>query len=266
MSYVRLEAEDLAISFLPKEHRKEVRDEFTRGLGRLKDRFFFPQYSLEKMWIPVHGWLDEKLPGRPAGEQSELIDSAPESVRWLVHRVRNTLSRVSSSVGNESNSSNQREFEGELRQLSHRSEISVGAMYAQFFPNISYIRIRGEKNHALFTIHADRTYKAHNFFLGDKLYPDPAYNTIAVYHGAVGAFPNVFFDISESQTGAFLSDMRKVSDEASWQRFRSRYGIARNSEDFWTFFDWLHEFRTKESPNNVPSEQGIVDLSQYSFF
>jgi hypothetical protein len=73
MSYIRLEGEDLAISFLPSKHRREIRRRFARGLlGSVVNRLF-PLWSLtgpssrRKNGGGGDGHREPHAPGRGAG-------------------------------------------------------------------------------------------------------------------------------------------------------------------------------------------------------
>lgn len=267
MSYVRLEGEDLAISFLPEKHRATIRGEFTRGIGALLSDLF-PQYSLETVKVPGGRWgFHKRLPNRPTEIAGFPNGTAWDSVRWLVHKARLHLNKVDSSIPRDTMSADRQFWQARLFTLTHKSEKAFPARkYSRYVPNIVMMRIAAPEGPWVYTITADRNYKAHNVVLLEKLAREPERDTIALYQGTVGAYPNTFLDIAWEDRDAFIAQLERVDSDAAWLRIEKRWGVSRNSDKFWDFYDDLHAWKNVSRPENDPAEQGILDLSQYRYF
>jgi len=277
MSYVRLEGEDLAISFLPLQYRKQVRAVFARGGMAAAMNKLFPLYSAEGMYkkeprLRIWPW---DLPARtspyfcPTSHRDSRypFGDAQGSISCLIQIMKNYLGPLSNKPSADGISAERLKFEARLEGLSGKSLAKDGVSYAQFLPNIAYVRVMGTDESAwIYSLIVDRGYLAHNIMLREKQNREPREDSLTYYRGFVGAYPNVFFDVPQGKWSDFLSDLSRVQSDAWGEWLEAKWGIARNSERFWPFFDWLHAFKLKANPGIDPVEQGIVDLSQYHFF
>ena len=272
MTFVRLEAEDLAISFLPKETREDIRKEYTRGMGWLVFNQLTKIWSLQGM---------DGLPPRDAGSSriadiyndlkvqhsganlslrtaNQMIDIGQEKLKLVLEKVYNEQGSEELQKGWE------KQF---IRDIADKSEQTDGVKYARFFPSTSYVRILNEnKEPRLYTIINDHAYKSNVVISTEKYTREPEANKVTLYRGLVGAYPNVFFDIKEGQEQQFIDDVKAVLNEEDWVKLQNKYGVSRTSSNFWTYFDWLHEFKKKNSPGVNSIDQGVVDLEHYNFF
>jgi len=139
--------------------------------------------------------------------------------------------------------------------------------YPEYFPNITFLRVNFDASTTkVYTLISNRGYKAHNMVFFEKLNRDHDYDSLSMYNGFIGAYPNLFLEISPDQINGFADDIKKIDDNTSWMKFLSRYAVARNSCRFWPHFDWIHEYKLSGESDIDPVNQGIVDLSQYMYF
>lgn len=256
MSYVRLEGEDLAISLLPIKQRKAVREWFTHSLGGIANEVFFPLQSVASMDLPVRS---------DANADPSLRGSTPyESVEKYVEKMSAKLSHVAKrgQVDAEGISPSQQAFEKSLFALQKKT-LEEEQPYARALPNITYLRVQGPGDEVwYYTLHADRGYKGHNLVLLEKESREPKYDGLAVYRGMVGAYPNLFIDVSAKSSDGLVGAIRSFRQEGDV----TKLAIARNQPTIWEFFDQLHLWKSQVHPGNDPVEQGVVDMSQYLFF
>ena len=266
MSYVRMEAEDLAISFLPLQFREQIRDRFTRGLGRIKEEMFFPLLSVLPM---SDGSQAPTLPPRQTGEPGIPDTSADDAIHYLVGKIKTRLNTVSQKTYNDKGiPANRVKWEQPLLSLTGISKAKNNAAFPKFIPSIVYMKIVSNDGSGdwAYTLIANKNYESHDSLLLEAIARDPALDDISLYRGFVGAYPNVFLEIPADKTDAFVSSLKKITSEKDWSNILAQYGIARNSARFWPFFDWVHEKKSVRSPDNDPVMQGVVDISQYDFF
>jgi len=285
MTYTRLEAEDLAISFLPIKARQAIRRRYAKGIGWIARKLFFPLWSLKSLDSE-----EGELPPRMAGtegldalyakreqenlaqgmSQTETEDVAAEvSVTYLIDAAKQRLQPVSQMNYNpDAVSKKQKAWEDKFQTtLMHKTQSEDGVRYPEYFPSISYLKINHTQGEPwLYTIIADKAYKYHGIVGTESLTREPTEDKLTLYRGFVGAYPNVFLEINENQSSSFISDIEKIQEKFDWPYFVGKYGISRNSADFWPFFDWIHEWKAKSHPGVEPVMQGIVDVGQYDFF
>ncbi len=255
MSYVRLEGEDLALSFLPPHQRQEIRGWFTHGMGGIKNQAFFPLHSNVEI---------DRMPARPAAHAELVGSTAADTARKFIAKLRERYQKVAarSFVAADKVSDERLKFEKSLLALQNRRQ-----PFARQLPNIAYVRVQAsESEYWVYTLQSDRGYKSHNLMLLEHANRDPLLDSLAVYRGLVGASPEVFLDVPMGDKDRFAAQLGAIQTPQDWHALRDRYGIKRNSDRFWPFFDWLHEFKATASPGNDPLEQGIVNLGHYHFF
>ncbi len=266
MSYVRLEGEDLAISLLPIEHRLQVRDWFSHGLGGKFTAIRYPLQSIEEMW---DGW--KRLAARPDAEPSLHGATAEETVHKFVSVLRKRFKDVATAgeVGVNLVTPAQAEWEWKkgILALQNKSEKQDQEPFAQFLPEITYVRVHGSNNESwVYTLLANRGYKSHTIVIAQNPEREPETDTMSLYRGFVGAYPGVFMDVDAENRDRFAQDLLGIRSERDWEKVRAYYGVSRNSAELWKAFDWFQNWKKAAHPGVDPVEQGVSDLSQYQFF
>jgi hypothetical protein len=165
-------------------------------------------------------------------------------------------------------SGKQKKWEDNIREtLMHKTEKEDGVQYPAYFPSIVYLKINNTQGEPwVYSIIVDRAYSSNDVIATESLTREPDQDLLTLYRGFVGAYPNVFLELNENQSSTFISDIKEINSQKAWKHFVGKYGISRNSADFWPFFDWIHEWKAKPHPGVAPVMQGIVDVGQYDFF
>lgn len=261
MSYVRLEAEDLAISMLPPTMREGVRSQFTRGLGRFKNDLHFPLWANRPMGFKI----------RQADTSTLGLGGSATAVSSVVLRIRDAMVFTKPSAAPAPSApAGLASLLNSVESLLQKQETAPDTVqFARFLPDVMLVRVhdRSDKHHLLSLV-VDRGYLAHNIMVAEDLNRDPQADRLTMYLGLVGAYPNAFLDLSsrESDQARFVQDLAAIDSEKARDAFLQRWGIARNSPRFWPFFDWLHGTKALSSRRGPSHEQGVVDLSQYAWF
>jgi len=276
MTYTRLEAEDLAISFLPIEARETIRHKYTKGIGWVASELFYPLWSLKPLDSDA-GELPPRMTGilgldtlyaEKAKQQNKLVAAADVSAHFI-KATKNRLQEVSKANYNPNAvSGKQKKWEDNIREtLMHKTKKENGVQYPQYFPSIVYLKINNTQGKPwVYSMIVDRAYSSNDVIATESLTREPDLDLLTLYRGFVGAYPNVFFELNENQSSTFISDIKEIKSSNDWKHLVGKYGISRNSAEFWPFFDWIHSFKAKAHPGVDPVMQGIVDVGQYNFF
>ena len=261
MSHIRLEAEDLAISLMPHQIRRKVRNHFTKGVGLL----------VQKALFPMHRWrtlLSQPRIAETKGISGKSTQSAIDSLTSLGWKHLEDSARGHDTT--------EWKF-GDYKSDWHKALSEIATLtkkrklhFAQSMPETTYIRVkRSGKEDLAFSLIADRSYSAHNLMQLEDLSRDPHNDAISVYRGFVGAFPNVFLDLTEDDLNNFIAEIKRMpinSTRYPWLKTFEKYAVKRTSADFWPYYDWIHRWKATRRPGNDPIAQGIVDLGHYAFF
>ncbi len=272
MSYVRLEAEDLALSFLPKGARKELRKTYSKGLGWvLYDKAHGMESLASISNIPVRSSGDSTL----IKQYTQLTKSAPQYAadslqqlfitkgsRYLQPIIDHTFMRDTLSSSIET-------WEQQAQTLlTGKSYIKDRFSLAQFVPNNTLIKITDTLGVSyIYSLVNNKSYRSNLVVSTDTKTIDPTHHSLSLYRGVVGAYPNIFIEIPLGHLNTSLNTLAAITSEQEWKLFIKKYGIARNSAEFWPFYDWIHQYKSTTQPGIDPViHTGYLDLGQYDFF
>jgi hypothetical protein len=231
---------------LPEEQRDQIRKQFTPGWGRLTE-------------------VDMAGTGYPSAITG--VDTA-HPVEDVVSRIRKHLGPtvagttaldpdpMKSPASAPSTISSRADLEAALFGMT----IDRGKM-GDDFPDVTWLTVNGGDGEPLeYTLLANRIFKSNsrlvgNFFPGLNRLPEM--DSLSVVRGHIGAFPQLFLQMSLSDAADAVKGFRGT--HAQHVAVRSKYEVRRNTNAFWTFLDNEH---TRQLKNN-PLESGIVDTSRY---
>lgn len=77
--------------------------------------------------------------------------------------------------------------------------------------------------------------------------------------GFIGAYPNAFWRVTESELPAFVRQFSAVRTAQDYRALVQRYGIARDNEKFWSYSDWMHRSYREHDPLGW----GLLDFNRY---
>tara|TARA_R110002124_G_scaffold79785_6_gene211789 strand:+ start:9380 stop:11629 length:2250 start_codon:yes stop_codon:yes gene_type:complete len=128
-------------------------------------------------------------------------------------------------------------------------------------PEVSFIQVvsSDSDNHAYYTIvHNDGFLNNAQMFHEDqRRVPEEDYLTVV--KGFIGAYPNAFFQLPESELEQFIEAIESMRNETDYASLVSFYGIRRNQDAFWPLSDKLHAHYQE----TFPREAGLFDLNRY---
>lgn len=211
MDYSRMEAEDLALDFMPKDGREEVREGWYVGAGA--------QLEL---------YVRHKLPQqrRPSSISYRTDNPARELMQMLLdqHGVSGTGSDVGSV----------------LLQLSGQT-----GGFVTWLPDVTLIKTADGN---VFTLIRNKYHDNVAFMFNEELRRDPDKDTLTVIEGLIGNYPNLFLQIDESNFESFVTTLQGVTDDAGYERFIERYGVRRTDIRFWQTSDWFADYLSTNEP------------------
>lgn len=283
MSQHRLEGEDLFLSLLPEAARTELRKYFSGNLN-LPAR-------------PLTGLIGKPLVGRKISKLIELypmlslgrpaLTPLPGRERAdleFLHLLREYMgSRISGTdVLNYSDRqqtySLQLDYETRplqaIKTLRDWEREAAGVLadrgrrgLAPVLPGITYIRVGDERERRVYSLISNRGYLAHELLFSEKQLRDRSRDTLSLYPGMIGDYPEMFLDVPLSGAEAFLRRLQGVTADnaaAVLAAIRDDFAITRDSTAFWPFVDWLHEYMVSNAGDYIGA--GILDLSEFDLF
>jgi hypothetical protein len=250
MDYLRMESEDLFLSFLPSASREKLRDSWYEGAG-----------------AETKAFLENRLSNLDIGTQVVFATSDPKAE--IIHQL---LQRATPAVKGEPDTINRCNTEpcrragatadGLKADAELRKMAGITGPWVPFTPDLSLLRVRVGKDarrDLVYTLVHDRDHFNVAFLFGEDRRLNPAADRMTIVPGFLGSYPNFFFDVRLDDLDDFVAATQAITDEAGFAAVVAKWGVRRSSPAFWATSDWL---QTKLA-RTEPIESGILDLNRY---
>ena len=237
MDLLRMEGEDLFLSFLPADVRRPLHAEWYRD-ARLKVRVVYRQRPIDietgtRVTYETDDPKAELLRKGLARDRSVPVKTDPLN--------RDDVDRA--------------QLAPELAALTALS--SKRAPWVRHLPDLALLRI-GNRDRGVAIVHN----KAHTnvaYLFAESLRREPEKDTVTLVDGPLGSYPNFFLTVDEAHLPDFIADLQAVSDKDDWLQFVATYGIRRSSPAFWRTADFFQDVVARQPPNS----KGLLDLDRY---
>lgn len=248
MDYIRMEAEENFLLFLPQETRLPLRQEWYKGLfTEAKMKYIFPILIQD---LPTQIKYKNQENAKVEFAEHVFYDTMSETVRGPVDFINwkkissgnPTLSPVDSALR-------------EIASISPKGRVR----FPNFFPESSYLIIRKKSGLEIFSVIKNREHENLSWIIGESLRLAPLEDTLTLVKGFQIFFPNYFFIVNEDQIKAFVKKVKKISNIMDYKELENDFGVSRLSPEFWSIYDSLYQ-KFKETN---PLEAGQLDLSRY---
>ncbi len=255
MDMIRMEAEEMALAFLPPEQRLLLRQSWYRGLlTGLKMSYIFPTVASD---IPTSIKYKKDANSKMEFVSKVLFYRLNEKTRGQVDGINWKNLELSSEVQMQMKTDS---VEAHLRKIS-AIQASGKTPFAKYFPEMSYLMVEGEKGERrVFSLIMNREHENISWILGESLRLALSESTLTVKEGFWGSYPQQFFVVSEKALPAFVQATVGVKSEKDFKKLLGQYGVHRQSEGFWRVYDTLNEFYRLTEPSHF----GYLDLTRYS--
>jgi hypothetical protein len=248
MDFLRMEAEDHLLVFLPANQRKDIRDQWYVGIREdLNNEFAQPMdwlavesvigYQTDNPQLELYGHLEKRLSSLEASDDN-------------LNRCKDVVCRRVGATENEI-----------VADQAMARIASIRGPVLRIFPDLAFVRIRdntGEVDSA-YSLIRNRHYKNISSIFDDESRANPDEDTLTVLRGLEGSFPQFFFEVDLSEVELFVDLVTNVKTRADYERFVGRFGLRRTNSAFWGLADWFNDQYMREEPVRA----GVFDLNRY---
>ena len=254
MDLIRMEAEEMFLSFLPPVTRVPLRKSWYKG--------FFTEAKMKYLFPYVDGNRATKMKfTSPATAKKEFVEQV--LFNYLDPKVRGAVDTL--NVKNYSipkitpNRPELSSNEKILRELVSNKAIGR-RRYPNFFPEDSYIIItRDNASPEVYTIIRNRELENVSWILAESLRLEPEEDTLTILRGYYSYYPNLFFVVNDKTLVDFKNKALKIRSIEDYNKFTSEFAVSRVSDQFWPTYDLINSTMKKEWPLDF----GYLDLSRY---
>lgn len=229
--FIRAEAEDNFLTFLPTDVRQEQRAHWYRGLGAKKKQ------------LRQYVFAGRKLP-----TSIDYQTDAPKT---------ELLAQVSRPVQPPPATVLKAEVEVWLRALESRPQPT-----AQQLPEMTVLHVVVDgsvDNDLVYSISRDRAHRNVAFMLREKARLQPDKDGLTAVEGVLGDYPNRIFRVEANNVDAFFEELMGVASPEAYAALVARFGIYRTDPALFDENDWLYQYDHARSPMTA----GRLDLYRY---
>ncbi|MDD2768988.1 MAG: fatty acid cis/trans isomerase [Methylococcus sp.] len=252
MDFMRMEAENNFLDFLPAAMRRAERASWYRGVsGRLNNMVQNPLWGLDRETGVAYRSGDPKKEffeqvrarfGQAAGEPDPFVGCQSGTCGYA--------SGIAPA---------QLEAERTLRPLAFLKGYAISHL-----PELSYLRIRPKNGRPeegwTYSLVKNTALKNVSILFLEDLRREAGEDTLTLVRGIVGSYPNFFFDVDEAAVGEFVDGVLSLdSAEAFESKLADRFGVHRGNPEFWKVSDWFNQRHMARNPVTG----GWLDLSRY---
>jgi len=246
---IRNGAEQSFLRLMPAEHRQNILDSWYQKLGKIKlaisyqtiDTSFpsaeeltsedpkleLAQLALER-FASINAMNKDYL-NRCTGKHCDRDDAAP----WLteVDRQLATITNVPFK---------------ELKGLKH-------------LPENTFLRVTRKGERTLYTMIRNRHHTNVAFLMGEKRRHKPKNDTLTLYPGIIGSYPNFIFSVEANEIKWFVEALTEAESKKDFEEVVLKWGIRRTHPGFWEILADITAWHKAQDP----LQAGIFDINRY---
>jgi hypothetical protein len=249
-NFLRQEFEDDFLLFLPEDVRVKIREKWSKGIGDVG--LHLTSFAAKDQPSPIKN----NDPSHPlVGVVSNIEAHMGPTITGPVDHLNTWVKKpypLEKGVAN---------FDEWVQAISTMT-VNTDYRFPRYLPSMTVMRVNQGKESRLYSLVANRVYETQYTILFQNGVALPDLDTMSVYPDVVGGFPNMFMEIDVEQAAAFIQELRNVESLDDFLKFRDRYGVLRNQENFWATYDWFNDWNF----TNRKQDAGVLDLSYYDLF
>ena len=246
---IRNGAEQNFLRLMPANSRDDFLDDWYQNSGKVKLWLDYETIDDDK---PTGLKLDEKDPKRDFANQLLArygdLNAAPDPINRCAGAY---CSRPGIDPA-------LRDAEQALSRLTSRP--AAGLKVIGQLPEATMLRVETRSGHReVYSLLRNRAHSNVAFMLGEAYRYQPGLDTLTIYPGVLGSYPNFMFNVPAEQVPEFVAAMEGARDAQGFEKIVDRWGIRRSHPQFWQYFHDLSTYIRE----TTPVEEGVLDMNRY---
>jgi len=250
---IRSGAENNFLQFMPVNKRKKLRRDWYQGkLAQIK---YYLAYEVSDQATPTNIRYKTDEP------KSEFISLIQQNLAPLNY-PEDVLNRCSKLPCFRKNANPvERRIDSALETLTSKEASLLSMRFIDFMPEVTFLRIStGHLEEDLaYTLIRNKAHTNVAFMFKEESRREPEKDTLTIYRGLLGSYPNFFLNVPAKDIGGFVNLLHKVRAQKSMVQVIKRYGIPRTHSEIWDHFQWFIQYMKQHKP----VEAGVYDLNRY---
>jgi hypothetical protein len=248
MDFLRMEAENNFLSFLPIESRRELWADWYQGARKGVENYLDKQYRGLQRTTRVDFHTDEPktelfwqmiVHAGTATDPNDTINRCPDD-DCPTHATSTTELRADKAM---------------------RRVAGLRGRQVQALPDVVFVHVvTGEGSSDLaYTIIRNKALSNNSMMFDESRRRVLENDTLTVVRGYTGSYPNAFSRIAIDQIEICIDAFLNIENKLDYYNYAKKYGIQRNDPRFWAESDW-HRQKFLE---DQPVKAGLFDMYRY---
>jgi hypothetical protein len=250
---MRANGENNFLHFMPPQVRTSMRDSWYVGSKA--------QTKITKTYTIVNEGMPVEISYGSGDPKAEFISKVAGRLKSL-SGFPDPLNRCAKAPCYSAGASEaRRRIEASLQTLTSKPATSEGMGFVDFMPDVAFLRVSGgdSDKELAYTLIRNKAHTNVAFMLDEEKRRKPGKDTLTIYPGLLGSYPNFMFNVPLHQIEAFTGELHAVNNGATYGQLVGSYGLMRTHPDIWTNFQWFVDYMQLNHPLNA----GVYDLSRY---
>ena len=243
MDELRMESEDLFLTFMPRNLRPAMHDEWYQGL-LAEVHTFWHQRRFDNSF--------------PAGITFETASPKQEFLLGLLNRGNGLWPTTDPINRCTTDTCQQKQTDASIATL--RTLAGQPGAWVKFLPDVSLLLIEQAGDETkVFSLAHDKAHYNVAFLFDEKARRDFNADALTILPGMFASYPNFFFKVQSDQLTDFADALKSIRTQDDWMQVVADYGVRRTSPEFWAISDRVHAAFAWQDP----VQSGIFDLNRY---
>lgn len=246
---IRNGSEQNLLRLLPAEHRQTYLEEWYQGTGLIKRKFSYAPVDIQS---PV---AESYQTAQPYQELTQKLLSEFSAINAFAEDPLNRCQQDSCARTQEDDWIQQ--SDKQLTELSQWQVKNTPAMH--WLPEVTLLRVHKDTEDTLYTLLRNRAHSNVAFMLGESLRHQEERDSLTIYPGLIGSYPNFIFDLPAQSLPLWLEAMKGVKTEKDFEQVVQTFGIRRTHPRFWQVLEAIQAWHRQQQP----LEAGVLDINRY---
>jgi hypothetical protein len=246
MDFLRMEAENLFLKFIPLTAQKPLHDSWYQGIDvKLFGYFETPSFGTDKEPAITYKSIDYK---------SEFFANVQQKLGQAGGKA-DAINRCQQNCTLAGDTTEQ-QIDQFARQLTKLTGKDLTAL-----PEVSFLRVKtaNPEQDPVYTLIRNKNLRNVSFIFAEDLRREPEKDTLTVIPNFIGSYPNIFLTVSALQFIDFIDQLKHSQTETEIDNFYAHYGIRRNNPEIWQYYDFFNQKHLSQQPETG----GLFDMNRY---